>query len=70
VTPPGSQCSIQFGANLTSAAPGSAQRTFVVVSDIEAAGDELVGAGIEVSEVFHNSTDGRESGPELDRPPW
>jgi catechol 2,3-dioxygenase-like lactoylglutathione lyase family enzyme len=66
-TPPGSDCSVQFGTNLTSVAPGSAQRTFLIVSDIEAAHDELVGAGIEVSEVFHNDTDGRVSGPDPER---
>ncbi len=42
-TPPGSACSIQFGTNITSAAPGSAQGLYLVVSDIEAARDELVG---------------------------
>ena len=36
-TPHGSACSVQFGKNLTSAAPGSAQRTYLIVSDIEAA---------------------------------
>jgi catechol 2,3-dioxygenase-like lactoylglutathione lyase family enzyme len=63
-TPPGSGCSIQFGTNLTSAAPGSAQRTFLVVSDIGAARNELVADGIEVSEVFHRGADGLVSGPE------
>ena len=43
-TPPGSGCSIQFGKGLTSAAPGSAQGLYLIVSDIEAARDELVGA--------------------------
>ena len=52
-TPHGSACSVQFGKNLTSAAPGSAQRTYLIVSDIEAARDKLVAAGIEVSEFFH-----------------
>ena len=36
-TPPGSGCSIQFGTNLTPAAPGSAQGLYLIVSDIEAA---------------------------------
>src|ERR1700761_4320057 len=40
-TPPGSSCSIQFGANLTSAAPGSARGLYLAVSDIEAARDRL-----------------------------
>jgi len=63
-TPPGSGCSVQFGTNRTSAAPGSAQGTYLIVSDIEAARDQLVAAGIEVSEVFHPGTDGRVSGPD------
>jgi catechol 2,3-dioxygenase-like lactoylglutathione lyase family enzyme len=52
-TPPGSQCSIHFGKGVTSAAPGSAQGLFLVVTDIEAARAELVHRGAEVSEVFH-----------------
>ena len=38
-TPHGSSCSVQFGNNLTSATPGSVQRTYLIVSDIEAARD-------------------------------
>ena len=52
-TPPGSQCSIHFGTNLTSVAPGSAQSMWLIVSDIQAARDELAARGVEVSEVFH-----------------
>ena len=52
-TPPGSGCSVHFGTNVTSAAPGSAQNLFLVVSDIQEARDELVGHGVQVSEVFH-----------------
>ncbi len=63
-TPHGSACSVQFGTNLTSAAPGSAQRTFLIVSDVEAARNELVAAGIDVSEVFHFGPDGPLSGPD------
>ena len=55
-TPPGSGCSVQFGSNITSAAPGSAQGLLLIVSDIEAAHDQLVGRGVEVSEVFHCAT--------------
>src|SRR6187399_2980164 len=47
-TPHGSACSIQFGKTLTSAAPGSAQKTYLIVSDIEAARDAIIAAGIEV----------------------
>jgi catechol 2,3-dioxygenase-like lactoylglutathione lyase family enzyme len=52
-TPPGSGCSIQFGVNLTSAAPGSARALHLVVSDIVAAHQQLVAQGIDASEVFH-----------------
>jgi catechol 2,3-dioxygenase-like lactoylglutathione lyase family enzyme len=55
-TPPGSACSAQFGTNLTSADPGSAQALLLIVSDIQAAHDELVRRGVEVSEVFHCAT--------------
>ena len=44
LTPSGSSCSVQFGTNRTSAAPGSAQNTFLIVSDIQAVRDNLVGA--------------------------
>jgi catechol 2,3-dioxygenase-like lactoylglutathione lyase family enzyme len=57
-TPPGSDCSIQFGTNITPAAPGSAQSLYLVVSDIQAARDELVALGVEVSEVFHEGAPG------------
>src|SRR5580704_1379070 len=57
-TPPGAGCSVQFGTNLTSAAPGSAQGLYLIVSGIEAARDELVARGVEVSEVFHEGTPG------------
>src|SRR5580765_41639 len=57
-TPPGSGASVQFGANITSAAPGSAQGLYLIVSDIAAAHDELVARGVEVSEVFHPGSPG------------
>jgi len=63
-TPPGSGCSIQFGTNTTPAAPGSAQGIYLVVSDIEAARDELVARGVEVSEVFHPVTPGAQFQPD------
>ena len=63
-TPHGSPCSVQFGKNLTSAAPGSVQRTYLIVSDIEAVRDALVAAGIPVSEIFHPGPEGRVSGPD------
>src|SRR5881398_2451201 len=54
-TPPGSGCSVQFGTKVTTAAPGSAQGLYLIVSDVEAARKELVAHGVEVSEVFHTS---------------
>jgi hypothetical protein len=38
---------------MTAAAPGSAQNLYLVVSDIQAARDELTGCGVNVSEVIH-----------------
>jgi catechol 2,3-dioxygenase-like lactoylglutathione lyase family enzyme len=53
LTPPGSPCSIQFGASVTSAAPGSATNVYLIVSDVQAARDALAARGVAVSEVFH-----------------
>ena len=52
-TPPGSACSVIFGKNVTGAAPGSAQGLYLIVSDINAAREELRARGAEISEVFH-----------------
>jgi catechol 2,3-dioxygenase-like lactoylglutathione lyase family enzyme len=57
-TPPGSGCSIQFGTKITSAAPGSVQDLYLVVSDIAAARDQLAARGAEISEVFHPAAPG------------
>ena len=51
-TPPGSGTSVSFGKGLTTAAPGSAVAG-LVVSDIEAAHAEVVGRGIDASDVWH-----------------
>jgi len=53
-TPPGSGCSVVLGKNVTAAAPGSAQGLYMIVSDLAAAREELLGRGVEVSEVFHS----------------
>jgi catechol 2,3-dioxygenase-like lactoylglutathione lyase family enzyme len=68
-TPPGSPASIHFGTGLTSAAPGSAQRNYLIVSDIEAARAELMGRGVAVSDVFHVAGPGQPplSGPDPKR---
>src|SRR5579859_5646599 len=57
-TPPGSGCSVQFGTKITSAPPGSAQGLYLIVSDVEAAQEDLVARGIDVSVVFHPGTPG------------
>src|SRR5215471_17852076 len=61
-TPPGSGCSIQFGTKITSAAPGSAQGLYLIVSDVEAARAELIARGAKVSAVFHAATPGAQFG--------
>ena len=67
-TPPGSPSSIHFGIGVTSAAPGSAQGLYLVVSDIEAARAELIDCGVKVSELFHRVPgEGRLSGPDPQR---
>jgi catechol 2,3-dioxygenase-like lactoylglutathione lyase family enzyme len=55
LTPPGSNCSIIIGVGLTTADPGSVQGLHLGVSDIEAAREELVSRGIDVSEIFHDA---------------
>jgi catechol 2,3-dioxygenase-like lactoylglutathione lyase family enzyme len=75
VTPPGSPCSVIFGTGVTSASPGSADGLQLVVTDIDAARDELAGRGVDVSEVFHDAggvfhhagNQGRAAGPAPDR---
>jgi catechol 2,3-dioxygenase-like lactoylglutathione lyase family enzyme len=56
-TPPGSNASVIFGKNVTSAAPGSAQGLYLVVSDIEAARSALLSRGVAISEAFHAGGD-------------
>jgi catechol 2,3-dioxygenase-like lactoylglutathione lyase family enzyme len=63
-TPPGSPASVQFGTKITTAAPGTAQGLYLVVSDIEAARDDLAGRGVDLSDVFHSETPGAWFRPE------
>ncbi len=64
LTPPGSGCSIQFGAHVTSATPGSAEGLYLVVSDIEAARVGLAARGVAISQVFHAGTPGAQFQPD------
>src|SRR3954466_897055 len=57
-TPPHSPCSIQFGKGGTPAEPGSAQGMILVVRDIDAARDDLVARGVDVSQVEENRPPG------------
>ena len=73
LTPPGSECSVQFGTDITPAAPGSAQWVYLVVSDVKSARADLAAHGVEVSEVFHEGKlgdrfhdDARVAGPPAD----
>jgi catechol 2,3-dioxygenase-like lactoylglutathione lyase family enzyme len=61
-TPPGSGTSIQFGSKITTAAAGSAQSLYLVVSDIERAREELAALGVEIGEVFHPGAPGAQFG--------
>src|SRR5215471_4506648 len=58
-TPPGSGCSVQFGANRTTATPGSAQGLWLIVSDLQAALDKLAAARVAVDEVYHFGANGK-----------
>ena len=61
-TPPHSDCSISFGSGIIKGEPGSIERLEMVVSDIEAAREFLVGRGVEVSDFFHLAESGVEAG--------
>jgi predicted enzyme related to lactoylglutathione lyase len=68
-TPPGSGASVTFGQGLTSATPGSAVAG-LTVSDIEAAHDDLVGHGVDASEIWHGPPfppEARQPGPDPER---
>jgi predicted enzyme related to lactoylglutathione lyase len=64
VTPPGSGCSVQFGTKMTPAPAGSAPGLYLIVSDIDAARDDLAAHGVKVSEPFHPGTPGAQFQPE------
>ena len=63
LTPPGSGCSVQFGTKITTAAPGSAQGLYLIVSDIAAARGQLAERGAEVGDVFHPGSPGAQFEP-------
>jgi catechol 2,3-dioxygenase-like lactoylglutathione lyase family enzyme len=68
-TPAGSGTSVTFGQGVTAAAPGSAEAG-LIVSDIEAAHDELASRGIDVSDIWHGPpfpVEARQPGPDPER---
>ena len=68
-TPPGSGASVSFGQGITTAAPGSAEGT-LVVSDIEAARADVVGCGVDATEIWHGPPfplEARQPGPDPER---
>ena len=67
MTPPGSECSITIGIGITDAAPGSYRGTHLVVRDIEAAREELVGRGVEMSDIRHMGPEGWRPGRDPER---
>jgi catechol 2,3-dioxygenase-like lactoylglutathione lyase family enzyme len=67
MTPQGSACSIAVGTGITDAAPGSVRGTHLVVFDIEGTRAELVGRGVDVSEIRHLESGTWVPGPDPDR---
>jgi catechol 2,3-dioxygenase-like lactoylglutathione lyase family enzyme len=58
MTPPHSQCSIHFGKGIPTGEPGSLQRVILAVDDVDAAREDLISRGIDVSEVFEQRPPG------------
>ena len=67
MTPSGSACSITIGIGITDAVPGSYRGTHLVVRDIEAAREELVGRGVDVSSIRHMGPEGWQPGRDPER---
>jgi catechol 2,3-dioxygenase-like lactoylglutathione lyase family enzyme len=67
ITPPGSGSSIAFGTGVSTAEPGSARTLELIVSDIDAAREQLLARGVESVEVFHGSPWARTPGPDPER---
>ena len=67
LTPPGSACSITIGTGLTRSTPGTYQGLHLVVQDIVAARELLVGRGVTVSEPFWFGPEGQTTGVHPER---
>jgi catechol 2,3-dioxygenase-like lactoylglutathione lyase family enzyme len=66
-TPPGSAASIVFGKGVSQSEPGSYGGLHLVVTDIEAARDDLAARGIEIGDLFHFGAAGQAPGLHPDR---
>src|SRR5581483_176443 len=62
LTPPGSACSVTIGKGLVDTPPGSVRGLHLVVTDIEAAREELRGRGVDVGEIRHMTASGWQPG--------
>ena len=62
MTPPGSACSVTIGTGITDATPGSVRGLHLIVTDIVAAREELIGRGVGVSDVRHMGSKGWQPG--------
>jgi catechol 2,3-dioxygenase-like lactoylglutathione lyase family enzyme len=67
LTPPGSGCSVAFGTGVSSAPPAGPLTLELVVTDIDAARDAVLAAGVDRVEVFHGSPWDRTPGPDPER---
>lgn len=67
LTPPGSECSIQFGQGVTRVRPGAYQGMYLVTNDIEATRAELLRRHVDVSDPFHFGPNGQTPGLEAER---
>jgi len=66
-TPPGSPASVQFGSGLTEMTPGSTEGLYLIVDDIAAARDDVIGRGADVSGIWHGrglGASGKQPGPD------
>lgn len=66
-TPPGSPASIQFGTNITTAEPGTAEGLYLVVSDVQQARESIAARGVDITEVFHPEVPGSQFRPMADK---
>jgi predicted enzyme related to lactoylglutathione lyase len=66
LNPPGSACSIALLKN-QEMAPGSLHGLHLCVSDIDVARAQLVGRGVDASELFHFGDAGQAPGPDPER---